>query len=84
MFAFTLSLKNPQLVSLHYYFGLNLNAPLIMVLTITFISGLILGWLFMTLAVFKNKRQVGKAKRELAKVEEEVENLRTMPIKDEV
>ena len=38
----------------------------------------------MTVSVFKNKRQVGKTKKQLAKVEKEVENLRAMPIKDEV
>ena len=55
-----------------------------MVLTASFLSGMVIGWLFMSLSVFKNKRQVGKAKKQLAKVEQEVENLRTMPIKDEV
>ena len=84
LLAFTINLKNPQTVSVNYYFDLHWEAPLVLVLTATFILGLILGWLFMTLSVFKNKRQVGKTKRQLAKVEKEVENLRSMPIKDEV
>ncbi|NNC99315.1 MAG: LapA family protein, partial [Gammaproteobacteria bacterium] len=68
--------------SLDYYFNIHWEAPLVLVLTATFILGLLLGWLFMTLSVFKNKRKVGKARRQLAKVEREVENLRTLPMKD--
>lgn len=84
IFAFTLNLKNPQSINLQYYFDLQFEAPLVLVLTASFLSGMVIGWLFMSLSVFKNKRQVGKAKKQLAKVEQEVENLRTMPIKDEV
>ena len=84
IFAFTLNLKNPQAVNLQYYFDLQFEAPLVLVLTTTFLLGMMIGWLFMSLSVFRNKRQVGKAKKQLAKVEQEVENLRTMPIKDEV
>jgi len=69
---------------LNYYFDLQAEAPLVLVLTATFLLGLILGWLLMGFSVIKNKRQVGKAKKELAKVEKEVQNLRAMPIKDEV
>ena len=84
LFAFTLNLQNPQTVSLQYYFNLQWQAPVVLVLTVTFILGLLIGWLLMTLSVLKNKRQVGKAKRALAKVEKEVENLRAIPINDEV
>lgn len=84
LFALSINLKNPQTVTLLYYFDISWEAPVVLVLTVTFVAGLLLGWLFMSLSVFKNKRQVGKARKELAKVEKEVENLRAMPIKDEV
>ena len=84
IFAFTVNLKNPQTVNLQYYFDLQFNAPLVLVLTAAFVFGLLIGWLSMSLSVFRNKRQVGKTQKQLAKVEMEVENLRTMPIKDEV
>jgi len=84
VFTLTLNLQNPQLVSFNYYFNFHWEAPLALVLMATFTIGLICGWLLMTLSVFKNRRQVGKAKKQLAKVEREVENLRTMPIKDNV
>lgn len=82
--AVTINLKNPQSVELNYYFNLHWQAPLVLVLTVVFATGILLGCLLMSLSVFKNKRQVGKAKRRLAKVEKEVENLRTMPIKDDI
>ena len=84
IFAFTLNLKNPQTINLQYYFDLQLEAPLVLVLTTSFLLGMVVAWVFMSVSVFRNKRQVGKTQKQLAKVEKEVENLRTMPIKDEV
>jgi putative membrane protein len=84
VFTLTLNIQNPQLVSLNYYFNVHWEAPLALLLMATFIIGLICGWLLMTWSVVKNKRQVGRANKKLAKVEREVENLRTMPIKDNV
>jgi putative membrane protein len=83
VFALTINLKNPQSVELNYYFGLYWSGPIVLILTATFLLGLLFGWLFMSLSVFKNKRVVGKTRRQLAKVEKEVENLRTMPIKND-
>ena len=80
----TISIKNPQSVVVDYYFGIQWDGPLVWLLVITFILGLVMGWLLMLVSVFKNKREAGKTRKELAKVEREVENLRTMPIKDEV
>ncbi len=82
-FAFTVNLKNPQMVTLNYYFDVHREAPLVLVLTVTFVVGILLGWLFMALSVIKNKREVGKVKKALAKVETEVQNLRAMPLKNE-
>lgn len=82
--AVTLNLKNDQLVTLDYYAGLHWEGPIAWLLTLTFSAGLIVGALFMSLSVFKNKRNASKTRRKLEKVEKEVENLRTMPIKDDV
>ncbi|NND82673.1 MAG: LapA family protein [Gammaproteobacteria bacterium] len=82
--ALTLNLKNPQPVTIHYYFGWQWETSLVLALTAAFTAGLVLGWLIMTVSVIKSKRQAGKTKKQLAKVEKEVENLRTMPIKGDV
>ena len=84
LFAFTVNLKNPQMVTLNYYFDFHREASLVLVLTATFVFGILVGWLFMSLSVIKSKRQLGKANRALVKVETEVQNLRAMPLKDEV
>ncbi len=84
VFALTINLKNPQSVVLNYYFDLSWEGPLVLVLTATFLLGLLFGWIFMSMSVIKNKRVAGKTKKQLAKVEREVENLRAMPIKDEL
>lgn len=83
-FAMTIYLKNPQSVLIEYYFGISREIPLVLLLIATFILGLLFGWLGMILSVFKNKREVGRTKKQLAKVEKEVENLRTMPIKNDL
>lgn len=84
LFAVTINLKNPQTVQLSYYFNVQWEGPLVLVLTATFLLGLLFGWLLMSVSVLKTKRLVGKTKRQLSKVEKEVDNLRTMPIKDDV
>jgi len=80
IFAFSLNLKNPDSVTLKYYLGLEAQVDLYVVLIVPFIVGLLLGVLLMSISVFRNKMQVGKAKRELAKVEKEVQNLRVAPV----
>lgn len=83
-FAFTLNLSNPETISVKYYFGISLDLPLFMVLMAPFFIGMVLGVLVMSFTVIKNKRRVGVTKKALSKVEKEVQNLRAMPIKDDV
>jgi putative membrane protein len=88
LFALTLNLKNPDAVTLRYYFDIEREVDLFVVLLVPFVVGMLLGVLLMSFSVVRTKMQVGKAKRELAKVEKEVQNLRaapiTEPMKDEV
>ena len=87
LFALTLNLKNPDPVTLYYYFGLEQEVELFIVLLVPFAIGMLLGILLMSFSIVRNKMQVGKTKRELAKIEKEVQNLRaapiTQPMKDE-
>ncbi len=88
LFALTLNLKNPDAVTLRYYFDIEREVDLFVVMLIPFVLGMLLGVLLMSFSVVRTKMQVGKTKRELAKVEKEVQNLRaapiTEPMKDEV
>lgn len=80
LFAVTLNMKNPQAIPVNYYFGINWNVSLFWVIMLPFFVGMLLGVLVMGLSVFKNKRQVSKSKKALAKVEKEVEGLRAKPV----
>lgn len=80
LFALTLNLKNPDPVTLRYYFGIENQVDLFVVILIPFAIGMLLGVLLMSFSIVRNKMQVGKTKRELAKVEKEVQNLRAAPI----
>jgi uncharacterized membrane protein YciS (DUF1049 family) len=88
LFALTLNLKNPDAVTLRYYFDIEREVDLFVVMLIPFVLGMLLGVLLMSFTVVRTKMQVGNTKRELAKVEKEVQNLRaapiTEPMKDEV
>ncbi len=80
LFALTLNLKNPDAITLRYYFGIESQVDLFIVILVPFAIGMLLGVLLMSFSVVRNKMQVGKTKRELAKVEKEVQNLRAAPI----
>lgn len=82
LFALTLNLKNPDPVTLHYYFGLKGEFDLFIVILVPFLIGMVLGVLLMSFSIVRNKMQVSKTKRELAKIEKEVQNLRAAPITD--
>ena len=84
LFASSFALKNSQDVSIFYYFGIQWHGPLFAILGITLVIGLLLGAITMVPYSIKYRSQAGKAKRELAKIEKEVENLRKLPITEEV
>jgi len=72
---------NSQVVTIHYYFGeLKIYFPLFMLLEI--VIGILLGMAFMLPAVLRAKNTGRKHKRRVKEVEQEVTNLRNIPIKD--
>ena len=82
VFALTLNLQNPDSITLKYYFGFEQQIDLFLVLFIPFAFGLLLGVLMMSLSLMRNKLEISRTKRDLARVEKEVENLRAVPIKE--
>jgi len=84
LFAVTLYLKNPHNIEVSYYFGLNYQFNVAILLILTFVLGIVFGLIVMTLSLFKEKMRFSAEHRKLVKVEKEVENLRAMPLKDEV
>ena len=83
-FGLTFSLKNPQLVEINYYPDIIISAPLVVVLLVTLLLGVVIGVLVMSMSQLRKRRQLSRAKKEILKLTEEVQNLRALPIKDSV
>ena len=83
-FLITLEMKNPESILVQYYWGIEYTLPMFVLIVIPFLLGLFFGVVFMSLSLFKHKRSLGKTKKDLLKAEQEVQNLRAAPIKDEV
>lgn len=78
----TFTTKNAQMVELNYYFGIHWNTPLSFMLLTTFTVGIAVG-VFASLAILaRMQRQLLQLRRESRQLEQEVNNLRALPIRD--
>jgi putative membrane protein len=80
----TFSLKNPQEVAINYYFGLGWTGPMSWLLLVVLAVGSFLGVLLTSTWVLRATRRLSQAKKEARRMEQEVSNLRALPIKDDV
>jgi putative membrane protein len=80
----TFAFQNQQLVELRYYFGFSWRGPLSLVLLAALAIGVGLGYLAALRTVLRLQRELVRARREIRAVEQEVANLRALPIKDVV
>jgi lipopolysaccharide assembly protein A len=78
----TFASLNANVVSFNYYLGIK-EMALSLLLVFAFGLGIILGLLAAFFPWIKAKRDASRLKSRLKVVEKEVENLRSMPIKDE-
>ncbi len=74
--------KNAEVVALNYYFGLHWKSPLSLMLLATLAIGIGLGFIASLGMVVRMQRQLVRARREIREIEQEVMNLRALPIKD--
>lgn len=74
--------KNAQLVELNYYFNLRWVTPLSLMLLTTFSVGVAVGFLASLRMVIGMQRQLVQSRKEIRQIEQEVINLRSLPIKD--
>ena len=84
LLSISLYLENPQNIEFNYYFDINWQVNFVVFLFSVFFSGALFGALLMSMSVFKQKMRTSAEHRKLVKVEKEVENLRALPLKDEV
>ena len=76
------AIQNKQIVEVNYYFGLKWSGPLSLVLLTVFTLGVIIGYIASLRMVVRMQRQLVLARKEVRQIEQEVINLRALPIKD--
>ena len=81
LLGLTFALMNAEMVRLDYYLG-SLQAPLSLVVVIALIVGAGLGVLASMGIVFAQKRELAKLRKSAKIAEEEVSNLRSLPLND--
>ena len=74
--------KNAQIVNVDYYFGLHWEGSLSLLLLSTMTLGVLLGLVVGLGMYVRMQRQLVRARREIREIEQEVKNLRALPIKD--
>ncbi len=78
----TFAFQNKQSVELSYYFDLQWRGPLSLMLILALAIGVGVGYLVAMQLVMRARRELAQTKKEIKQVEQEVENLRSLPIKD--
>lgn len=69
------ALKNTQPVQVSFFADYALvNIPLIVVMLVAFLLGLVLGLLIMILNVMRKKREIAKLRRNVARLEDQIQN----------
>ena len=76
------AIKNAAPVTVYYYIGTK-QLPLSLLLMLTFGTGLIIGCLILSISLIRLRTNLRRTKKKLRVAEQEINNLRTMPIKDE-
>ena len=81
LLGLSFALMNAETVQINYYLG-NFQAPLSLVVVIAIIVGAGFGVLASTGIVLKQKRELAKLRKSNKLAEQEVSNLRALPLKD--
>lgn len=76
------AIQNKQVVELNYYFGWKWSGSLSLALLTAFTLGVVAGYLASLRMVVRMQRQLVQARKEIRQIEQEVINLRSLPIKD--
>ncbi len=81
-FGVTFVFHNRQTVDVSYYFGLSWSGSLALALLAAVVLGVVIGSLANLRTLLRLQRQLVTARKEVRQVEQEVQNLRALPIKD--
>lgn len=81
-FGITFAFQNRQEIELAYYFGVRWQGPASLALLAALTIGVVVGYLASLRMVIRMQRQLVQARKEVRQIEQEVMNLRALPIKD--
>ncbi|HEY8553421.1 MAG TPA: lipopolysaccharide assembly protein LapA domain-containing protein [Burkholderiales bacterium] len=84
LFGATFAFQNRQEIDVAYYFGLHWRGPLSLALLAALVLGVAIGYVASLRMVLRMQRQLVQARKEVRQIEQEVMNLRALPIKDVV
>ncbi|MHB1530215.1 MAG: LapA family protein [Acidiferrobacteraceae bacterium] len=73
---------NARTVQLNYYLGVHWVSPLSLMLLAALSLGVLLGFIASLGMVVRLQHQLSQARKEIRQIEQEVINLRSLPIKD--
>lgn len=76
------AVQNAEPATLNYYLG-SITAPLSLVVVLAFATGAILGVGTSLLLVYAQRRKVARLQRKLEMCEQEVRNLRHLPLRND-
>jgi len=82
LFGATFAFLNRGEIDLNYYFGLHWRGSLSVTLLATLTVGVVIGYVASLRMVLRMQRQLVQARKEVRQIEQEVMNLRALPIKD--
>ncbi len=82
LFGFTVAFQNRHAVDVNYYFGFHWRGALVWIILVVFATGALIGFLASLRIVIRMQRRLVQARKELRRKEQEVTNLRALPIKD--
>jgi putative membrane protein len=82
LFGVTFAFLNREEIDLAYYFGLHWRGSLSIALLASLTIGVVVGYLAGLRMVLRMQRQLVQARKEVRQIEQEVMNLRALPIKD--
>lgn len=80
LFGITFAALNSSLVTFNYYFAVK-QIPLSLLLVFTFGFGILIGFIFTIFTLLRLKAENIRLKSRIKVAEQEIENLRSIPIK---
>jgi uncharacterized integral membrane protein len=81
IFGLSFAVLNSQPVTFHYYAG-SIELPLSLLTAMMFATGALLGLAVSFGAIFRAKRDMAELRKAMQLAEKELENLRSLPLKD--